>query len=209
MEQSMNRRSRANRPAMAINRKWMLALAIALLAAALALLVSTNRPQPTIEYLVAKRDLPTGITLDGSAFTTMPLALGAAGKNYLAQLPTGATLRTALRAGDILAVDSLGQSNQRFSVVLSPSQPLSSRVRVGSRIDVWFVAKAGQLTAVAAPIRVATDLEVRSIVKFDAGLSSALNAGLSKLEVAANEADLPALMSASADAGFISVVSSD
>jgi len=205
----MNRRSRANRPALAINRKWLLALAIALLAAALALLVSTNRPQPTVEYLVAKRDLPTGITLDGSAFTAMPLALGAVGKNYLAQLPTGATLRTALRAGDILAVDNLGQSNQRFSVVLSPSQPLSSRVRVGSRIDVWFVAKAGQLTAVAAPVRVATGLEVRSIVKLDAGLSSALNAGLSKLEVAANEADLPALMSASADAGFISVVSSD
>ena len=205
----MNRRSRANRPALAINRKWMLALAIALLAAALALLVSTNRPQPTVEYLVAKRDLPTGVTLDASAFTAVPLALGAAGKNYLATLPAGATLRTALRAGDILAVDNLGQSNQRFSVVLSPSQPLSSRVRVGSRIDVWFVAKAGQLAAVAAPIRVATDLEVRSIVKLDAGLSSALTAGLSKLEVAANEADLPALMSASADAGFISVVSSD
>ena len=205
----MKKRSRANRPALAIKRKWMFALAIALLAAALALLVSTNRPQPTIEYLVASRDLPTGVALDRFSFTAMPLALGAAGKNYLATLPAGATLRTALRAGDILAIDNLGEATRRYSVVLSPSQPLSSRVRVGSRIDVWFVARAGQLAALAAPIRVAADLEVRSIVKLEAGLSSGLSAGLSKLEVAAGEADLPALMSASADAGFISVVSSD
>ena len=205
----MKKRSRANRPALAINRKWMFALAIALLAAALALLVSTNRPQPTIEYLVASRDLPTGVALDRSSFTAMPLALGAAGKNYLATLPAGATLRTALRAGDILAIDNLGEATKRYSVVLSPSQPLSSRVRVGSRIDVWFAAKAGQLATLAAPIKVAADLEVRSIAKLDAGLSSGLSAGLSKLEVAVGEAELPALMSASADAGFISVVSSD
>ena len=78
---------------------------------------------------------------------------------------------------------------------------------MGSLVDVWFVAKSVTVAAASAPVRVAAGLEVRSISLIDNGMSG--NSGLSKVELAVAEPDLPALMLASADGGFISVIGSD
>ncbi len=58
------------------------------------------------------------------------------------------------------------------------------------------------------PVRVASGLEVRARTDLDSSFGGS-GAALSTLEVAAFEADLPALMLASADGGFISVISSE
>ena len=204
----MSRRTKPPRFALAVNRKWLLAMAFALLAAALVLLVQLNRPSATVEYLVANRDQPAGTQLEASAFTPVALALGASGGRYVSSLPSGQLTRP-LRAGELLAADDVGLANARFSVVLSPCQPVSARIHVGSLVDVWFVAKSVAVDAASAPVRVAADLEVRALSAIDTGLSGGLNSGLSKVELAVSEADLPALMLASADGGFISVVGSD
>lgn len=204
----MTRRTKPPRFAMAVNRKWLLAMAFALLAAALVLLVQLNRPTETVEYLVANRDQPSGTQLDASAFTPVALALGSSGGRYLSSLPNGKLARP-LRAGELLTADDIGLANARFSVVLSPSQPVSARIHVGSLVDVWFVAKSGAIDAASAPVRVAAGLEVRALSAIESGLSGGLSSGLSKVELAVAEVDLPALMLASADGGFISVIGSD
>lgn len=205
----MSKSSHAVRGVFATNRKLHIALGVALILAAVGVVISLNRPATTVEYLVATRDLPSGVALQASAFAAVPLVLGASGKNYLSELPPSATLATPLRAGDLLEQTAIGTAESRFSIVLSPSQPVAAGIRVGSKVDVWFVAKANSLDVTAAPVKVAADLEVRSIKSIDQGLSGGLNAGLSKLEVAAHETDLPALILASSSSGFISVISAN
>lgn len=196
------------RAATSVNRKWLVALAFALLATAAALIISMNRPSQTSEFLVAKQDLASGSVLSAAQFSTLPVALGASAERYLEKLPAGVRLKVPLRAGELLSVSALGRADERFSVVLSPSEPLSAAIRPGTRIDVWFVPKAATLAVPSQPVRVATDLEVRARAELESAFSGG-GAALSTLEVAAFEADLPALMLASADGGFISVISSD
>lgn len=205
----MTKSSHAIRSSFAVNRKLQVALAIALLLAAVGLLISLNRPAATVEYLVASRDLPSGAALSTGSFVAVPLSLGASGANYLRELPANGTLAAPLRAGDLLEQSNVGLVPSRFSIVLSPSQPVAAGIRVGSRVDVWFVAKSTSLEASAAPVKVAAALEVRSIKAIDQGLSSGLTSGLSKIEVAAQEIELPGLILASSSSGFISVISAN
>ena len=201
----MSKSSHAIRGTFAVNRKLQLALAVALILAAVGLVITMSRPAATVEYLVATRDLPSGSALSPAAFVSVPMSLGTSGKNYLRELPPSATLSGPLRAGDLLEQSAIGASTSRFSIVLSPSQPVAAGIRVGSRVDVWYVAKSAGLDAAAAPVRVATGLEVRSIASLEQGLSAGAN-GLSKLEVAAQESELPGLILASSSSGFISVI---
>jgi hypothetical protein len=116
-----------------------------------------------------------------------------------------ATLKTPLRKGELLAVSALGPTESRYSVVLKPSQPLSSGIRVGSLVDVWFVAKPTNVAEAAVPQRIATSLEVLSVVEPSANDSFATDSV--RLEVASSAEGLAALMLASAEGGFIGVVS--
>lgn len=190
------------------NRKWLIALAFALMATAVALIVSMNRPSQTVEFLVAKQDMPSGSVLTENQFTKIAIALGPSAELYLERLPADVRLKVPLRAGELLSISALGWADERFSVVLSPSEPLSAGIRAGTLIDVWFVPKAASVAVPSQPVRVASKLEVRARTDLESAFSGG-GAALSTLEVAAFETDLPALMLASADGGFISVISND
>lgn len=196
----MSKSSHALKGAFSANRKLQLALAIALLLAAVGVVISLNRPATTVEYLVATRDLPTGTELQAATFKTVPLALGVLGANYFTELPSG-RLSAPIRAGELLERSAVGEAEHRYSIILSPSQPVAAGIRVGSKVDVWFVAKSNSLD-VLQPVQVAAGLEVRSIQPIDQGLSE----GLSKVELAAQATDLPGLLLASSNSGFISVI---
>jgi hypothetical protein len=103
-----------------------------------------------------------------------------------------------------LPVSSLGSPESRYSVVLTPSQPLSTSIRVGSLVDVWFVAKAGVGVSEGVPQRIAISLEVLSIAKPEQG--AAFVSEETRLEVATSAEGLAPLMLASAEGGFIGVV---
>lgn len=184
------------------NRKLLAVLALSLLAASVALLAS-NLARPDLrEYLVAARDLPSGAQPRVSDFNRVALDLGSAGRQYLVELPGDGQLTSAIRQGQLLATSNLGRVEARHSVVIEPSQPLSAAVSVGALVDVWFVAKSTAGFETVTPLRVASALEVRSVVRAaeDAGFST------SRVELAAAETDLEALMLACANDGFISVV---
>jgi Flp pilus assembly protein CpaB len=182
-------------------RKTLMLLAVALLAATLAMLFSMYRTEPLKEFLVAKRDLPSGTQLSATDFERLPVDLNE--RVYLSELLPDASIAQALRRGELVPFSALGAVDGRQAIVLLPTQPISDAIRAGSRVDVWFVAKsAGQGASV--PQRVGTALEVLSISRPTSDTSFATDS--LRLEVAVSPPDLPALMLASADGGFIGVV---
>ena len=185
------------------NRRLLVILAVALLAASVALLLSTYRSEPLKEFLVAKRDLPSGARLTEADFEQVALDLDADAV-YLSRLASEATLASAVRKGELLPFSAMGSALVRHAMVLTPSQPLSASIRVGSIVDVWFVARTPAADAASVPQRVATAVEVLAVVKPDA--NAAFGSEALRLEVAVLPSDLAALMLASADGGFIGVV---
>lgn len=186
-----------------INRRAVILLAIALLAATLAMILATYRSEPLREFLVAKRDLASGSLITASDFNRVQSDLPSQGL-YLSEIAPLATLATPLRKGELLAVSDLGRVESRFSVVLKPSQPLATGIRVGSIVDVWYVAKSSAMATAAVPQRIANSVEVLSIV--EPGSSDNFGAEPVRLEVASPVDGLAALMLASAEGGFIGVV---
>lgn len=187
-----------------VNRRAVILLALALLAATLVLTISNFRSEPLKEFLVASRDLASGSLITEADFDRVALDLPNQ-KLYLSTIVPQAALASPLRRGELLPVSALGSPDSRYSVVIKPSQPIASSIRVGSLVDVWFVAKSNSPGSAAVPQRVATSLEVRSIVQTEA--SSSFGAEPVQLEIAASADDLAALMLASAEGGFIGVVS--
>lgn len=185
------------------NRRLLTVLAVALLAASVALLLSTYRSEPLKEFLVAKRDLASGALLTQADFEQVALDLDA-DSVYLSRLAPESTLASALRKGELLPFSAMGSAAARHALVLTPSQPLSASIRVGSLVDVWFVARTAAVDSASVPQRVAKAVEVLAIVKPDA--NAAFGSEPVRLEVAVLPSDLAALMLASADGGFIGVV---
>ena len=191
------------RQARVINRKLLVFLALALLAATAAMLFSIYRAEPLREFLVAKRDLPSGVAITSANFSSLATDLDGEGL-YLSSFEPAAVLANPLRKGQLLPVSSLGSPELRYSVVLTPSQPLSTSIRVGSLVDVWFVSKAGAGVSEGVPQRIAISLEVLSIAKPEQG--AAFVSEETRLEVATSAEGLAPLMLASAEGGFIGVV---
>ena len=185
------------------NRRMLVILAAALLAASVALLLSTYRSEPLKEFLVAKRDLPSGVLLTEADFERVEIGLDADAV-YLSRLAPEATLASAVRKGELLPFSAMGSAETRHALVLTPSQPLSASIRVGSLVDVWFVARTPVADSASVPQRFATAVEVLAVVKPDA--NAAFGSEAVRLEVAVLPSDLAALMLASADGGFIGVV---
>ena len=187
------------------SRKMLVILAISLLAASIALLFSTYRTEPLREFLVAKRDLASGVQLSEADFERVAIDLDADAV-YLNRLEPESALARSLREGELLPISAIGSTVARHALVLTPSQPLSASIRVGSLVDVWFVARNSAPNATAVPQRVATAVEVLAVVRPDS--NGAFSSEALQLEVAVMPNDLAALMLASADGGFIGVVGS-
>lgn len=185
------------------NRRLLVILAFALLAASVALLLSTYRSEPLKEFLVAKRDLPSGVQLTEDDVEQVAIDLDG-DLIYLSRLAPEATLASAVRKGELLPFSAMGSAAVRHALVLTPSQPLSASIRVGSLVDVWFVARNSAADVASVPQRVATAVEVLAVVKPD--VNAAFGSDAVRLEVAVLPSDLAALMLASADGGFIGVV---
>jgi Flp pilus assembly protein CpaB len=91
------------------NRRMLVILAVALLAASVALLLSTYRSEPLKEFLVAKRDLPSGALLTEADFERVAIDLDADAV-YINRLAPEATLASAVRKGELLPFSAMGSA---------------------------------------------------------------------------------------------------
>ena len=108
----------------------------------------------TVDYLVARRDVPAGrvITVDDLALAPMVLYAGSAthafrqpedvlGKVALVPMSTGALVER-----QALADAASSTPGRRLSVELEPSQALNGRLEVGDRVDI-VSAPTGEVPA--------------------------------------------------------------
>lgn len=187
------------------SRRRTLLLAVGLLLAAI--LVSAALLQQsgnTKVYLVANRDLAAGTALSAQDVRLAELNLGSEAKTYITGFKTGTILVSSVIAGELIPVRATTQmlAPQSKPVRITPSEPLSTRIRVGSRVQLWFVPKSNTNDAANA-IQLLGDTEVLAIHKGDQSMGKTID----DLELAVPAQNLSAIITAIASAGYVSVVS--
>lgn len=188
------------------NRRRTLWLAIGLLLAAILVGAALLQQSATNKvYLVANRDLPAGTAVVQADVREAQLGLGAEADRYLSQLHPGTVLATAVVAGELIpkraALSAL--SSETKSVRVTPSTPLSTRIRVGSLVQLWFVPKATGSNTMANAVQLLGQAQVLAIHKADSTIGKLPD----DIEISVPVNNLTTVITAIASAGFLSVVS--
>lgn len=192
------------KPLFARQRTLLLAIAL-IIAAALVSFALIRQSQTTETYLVATHDLASGTRLQVTDLRQTQAALGTSASHYLHEFQSGLTLRGAVLAGQFIPATAITKLDPQTAkpVLVTPSQALSKNIRVGSRIQLWFVPK--QNTEAGQAVQLLQQAEVLSIQQPE----QAFGQSNSNVEVAVPQESLTAVITAIASAGFISVISED
>ncbi len=188
------------------SKRRTLILAIGLLLAAIlvagALLQQSSN---TKVYLVANRDLAAGTQLSAQDVRLAELNLGAEEKTYLASFKLGTVLANSVPAGELIPsrATTSALAPETKPVRVTPSQPLSTRIRVGSRIQLWFVPKSISADTAVSAIQLLGNTEVLAIHKGEQSMGKTID----DIEIAVPIDNLTSVITAIASAGFVSVVS--
>jgi hypothetical protein len=168
------------------------------LAIALGLASALLWPQsPTSNVLVAKRDLSAGTVVSSTDFETTSAQLGPSASLYLTALPTSGVLVSRVSKGQLIARSNIAPSplNTVLPTVLEFKDPLPSKLRVGSRVDVWATERN------AEPAPIALECEVSTLKA-----ESSLGQRSSAVEVNCAPEFLPNLLRSKANAAVLALV---
>ena len=188
------------------NRRRTLILAIGLLLAAILVAGALlQQSRSTKMYLVANRDLAAGTQLSAQDVRLAELNLGAEAKVYLTQFRVGTVLASSVISGELIPVRATTTSlaPETKPVRITPTDPVSSRIRVGSRVQLWFVPKPLNSETAANAIQLLSNTEVLAIHKGEVSMGRAID----DFELAVPTQNLTAIITAIASAGYVSVVS--
>lgn len=188
------------------SRRRTLLLALGLLAAAVLVAAALlQQSSATKVYLVANRDLGVGTPLSSQDLRSTELSLGAEGRYYLSAINPGTVLSHAVLAGELIPAKSiLGEVSATTKPVrVTPSSPLSARIKVGSRVQLWFVPKAVGIDTVSNGVQLLADTQVLAIHRGEASMGKQID----DVELAVPVESLSAVVTAIASAGYVSVIS--
>jgi Flp pilus assembly protein CpaB len=118
---------------------WMILTLLVIFASGLLLIAALNKPLPT--YLVAKRDLAAGESIEATDFVEVSLDLGPLAEKYLTTLSNDWQVLSHIPAGELVPLSRLGidlAANQTV-VRLMPSVRPAANVKPGSWVSVWQV----------------------------------------------------------------------
>lgn len=188
------------------SRRRTLLLAVGLLLAAILVAAAMlQQGSATQVYLVANRDLGVGSSIGQAEVASAELNLGSQAGNYLSHLPTGAILSAPVLAGELIpkraAVAALPALTK--PVRITPSSPLSARIRIGSRVQLWFAAKTIGAETIASAVQLLGDAQVLAIHRGESSMGKQID----DVELAVPTQSLNAVITAIASAGYLSVVS--
>ena len=152
---------------------------------------------PTSSVLVAKRDLSAGTVVSSTDFETTKAQLGTSASLYLTALPTSGVLVSRVSKGQLIARSNIAPSplNTVLPTVLEFKDPLPSKLRVGSRVDVWATERNGE------PAPIALECEVANLKA-----ESSLGQRSSAVEVNCATEFLPNLLRSKANAAVLALV---
>ena len=176
-------------------------LLLAAIAVALALMQQSSR---TETYLVANRDLGAGSSIQAGDFREERLSLQGRSSQYLGSVLPGQQLSSAVLAGQLLprsAVSPIFDSTLK-PLLVTPSQPLSARIHVGSNVQLWYVPKQVNNSTPSSAVQLLVGVAVLAIHQNDGTLGRAA----ADIELAVPQTSLPTVITAIAASGFLSVV---
>lgn len=188
------------------SRRRTLVLAIGLLLASILVAAALlQKSSDTKVYLVANRDLAAGTELTANDVQIAELSLGTAQGVYLSKFTTGTTLSSSVPAGELIPISATLESLTADikPVRIKPTEPLSSRIRVGSLVQLWFVPKAQGLAQSSVAIKLLGNTKVLAIHRGEQSMGQTID----DLEIAVPSDSLSAVITAIASAGYVSVVS--
>lgn len=165
---------------------------------ALGVAVALLWPQsPSSSVLIAKSDLPAGTVVSAADFEPMQAQLGQSASIYLSQLPGSGVLVSRVSKGQLIARSNIAPSPLAtlLPTVLQFKDPLPSKLRVGSRVDVWATERN------AEPAPIALECEVANVKA-----ESSLGQRSTSVEVNCTSEYLPNLLRAKANGAVLAIV---
>jgi hypothetical protein len=176
-----------------------------LLAAVLVAAALLQQSSATKVYLVANRDLGVGTAITAQDVRQAELNLGSQARWYLSSITRGAVLTSPVLAGELIPAKATLPiaSPATRPVRVTPSSPLSARIRVGSLVQLWFAPKAVGVAAVSNAIQLLANTQVLAIHKGEASMGRQID----DVELAVPTENLTAVITAIASAGYLSVIS--
>lgn len=128
--------------------------------------ISLNKPLPT--YLVAKRDLVPGQSIQTTDLDMVELDLGSLAALYAKEIPAGTALTSAVPKGELIPVSRFGRelAENQTAIRLVPSIKPSAAVVLGSFVSIWQVV---EVEGLFQPEQLVARAEVAS-VEFGEGL---------------------------------------
>jgi len=187
------------------SRRKTLILALGLLLAAILVAAALlQQSTSTKVYLVANHDLTPGVAITSQDVRPAELNLGAEAGTYLSSLGSDLTLGSPVLAGELIprkaTLSRIATTTK--SVRITPSEPLSIRIRVGSRVQLWFVPKQTGVEIVGNAVQLLSDTQVLAIHKGENSLGKQID----DVELAVATENLTAVITAIASAGYVSII---
>jgi hypothetical protein len=136
------------------------------------LFIESNRT--TEVFLVTKQNLASGTPLDLANLDQVELSLFGLAEAYLQpeSLLEGAYLQRPIGSGEAIPLSAITNQNQAnwTNLVLTPQVPVSSQVKVGSRVSVW-ASPLIEFQSYGEPVLLAVDVEVVMILEPESGFA--------------------------------------
>lgn len=139
---------------------WSIGLLFLAIACVGIVVFSLNKPLPT--YLVAKRDLVPGQSIQSTDLEAAELDLGSLASLYASEIPAGTSLTSPVPQGELIPVSRLGRAlaENQTAIRLIPSIKPSAAVALGSFVSIWQVV---EVEGIFQPEQLVARAEVASV----------------------------------------------
>ncbi|MFM2022888.1 MAG: hypothetical protein RIR89_280 [Actinomycetota bacterium] len=139
---------------------WSIGLFVLAIASVGIVVASLYKPLPT--YLVAKRDLVPGQSIQSTDLEVAELDLGSLAPLYAKEIPAGAALTSAVPQGELIPVSRLARelAENQTAIRLIPSIKPSAAVALGSFVSIWQVV---EVDGIFQPEQLVARAEVASV----------------------------------------------
>jgi len=125
-------------------------------------------------FLVTKQDLASGAPLDLATLDQVELSLFGLTGAYLqpGSLLEGAYLQRPVGSGEAVPLSAITTQDQNnwSNLIISPHIPVSSQVKIGSKVAIW-ASPLIEFQTYAEPVLLAVDVEVVAIIEAESGFA--------------------------------------
>lgn len=181
----------------------MLLVAVSIIAGA----AFATRVSQTTPVLAVRADVVAGDRLSADNFVSVDVRLGDSAARYVAspsEIPEGAIALDSMRAGELLALSSVGQPESLAlrPVVIDVTSTVTRGVKAGDTVEIWHTTTPARQADASASAQLLFEGAVVRHVHEGAGIGSQRGA----IEVLVPRDDVPRILEALAEEGAMTVI---